>query len=243
MSQPPSEFQRFIIVPKNSQRRSWAWLILILWPLSLAAMWWLASEVLISKRPVGSISQSPSIVRPTEQGNTEASDELKQLQQALATAKRSDQINRSANLELQSTLSDREEEIAGLRNDVAFYERLVGATAQRRGLSVHAIRFKPETGGTWKFTATLTQNLNRGAISQGNMKFAVEGVSGGKLKSLRWDELVQKTESGGKPYSFRYFQEVQGSVLLPVGFTPQRVKVSLRGNGGSADQEFPWNTK
>jgi hypothetical protein len=157
MSQPPSEFQRFIIVPKNAQRRSWAWLIFILWPLSLAAMWWLTSEVLVSKGQVASIAQSPSIVQPDERSNAEAgdSDDVKQLRQALATAKRSDQINRSANLELQSTLSDREEEIAGLRTDVAFYERLVGATAQRRGLSVHAIRFKPETAGTWKFTAAL----------------------------------------------------------------------------------------
>ena len=130
-----------------------------------------------------------------------------------------------------------------MRADVAFYERLVGATSQRRGLNVHDIQFRPEVGGTWHFTATVTQNLNRGAISQGNMKFSVEGISASRLKSVPWENLVQKSEMNGKPYSFRYFQEIEGSILLPSGFTPQRVKVALRGNNGQADQVFPWSAK
>src|SRR3546814_19579440 len=47
------------------------------------------------------------------------------------------QISRDANRDLQGTLAERDEEIAGLRADVAFYERFVGATGQRRGLTVH----------------------------------------------------------------------------------------------------------
>src|SRR5699024_2448699 len=66
--------------------------------------------------------------------------ELAGEQQKNATLARSDQISRDANRELQGALAARDEEIAGLRADVAFYERLVGSTAQRRGLNVHAIR-------------------------------------------------------------------------------------------------------
>ena len=94
-------------------------------------------------------------------------DEIEQLHQRVTTLTRSDQISRDANRDLQGTLADRDEEIAGLRADVAFYERLVGATAQRRGLSVHALRMQPQNGTAWHFTATLTQNLNRGAVSDG----------------------------------------------------------------------------
>ncbi len=65
--------------------------------------------------------------------------EIDGLQQRVATLSRSDQISREANRDLQSTLAERDEEIAALRADVAFYERLVGSTAQRRGLAVHAL--------------------------------------------------------------------------------------------------------
>ncbi|MEG3194101.1 DUF6776 family protein, partial [Lysobacter sp. D1-1-M9] len=43
-----------------------------------------------------------------------------------------------------------------------------------------------------------------------------------------------------QPYSFRYFQQLDGSVMLPAGFTPQRVRVSLRGRDASLDQAIAW---
>jgi hypothetical protein len=127
-----------------------------------------------------------------------------------------------------------------LRADVAFYERLVGATAQRKGLNVHSIEFTPTEAGTWNYRAVLTQNLNRGAISQGQLRFSVEGVRAGKLATVSWDDLHQKPDSPGQDYSFRYFQELTGNVMLPKDFTPQRVRVSLRGGAGGADQTFDW---
>jgi hypothetical protein len=238
MSTPNPSPQRFVIVPKKTPWRS-GWLVLIAaWAISIVAAWYLASA---------NIAPNAANVGLANSQQAELTDDkealLKQLQQKLATLRRSEQISRNANTELQSTLADRDEEIEGLRADVAFYERLVGATAQRRGLNVHEIQFSPEVGGTWRFKATVTQNLNRGAISQGNLKFSVEGISAGKLKTIAWENLVQKSDVGGKAYSFRYFQELDGSVLLPSGFTPQRVKVVLRGNSGQADQVFPWNAK
>ena len=119
-------------------------------------------------------------------------------------------------------------------------ERRQGSTGQRRGLNTHEVVFAPEAAGTWHYTITLTQNLNRGAISKGTMRFAVEGVRAGKLAGIKWDELLQKPGAPGQPFSFRYFQQLEGSVMLPAGFTPQRVRVQLNGGG---DQVFDWNAK
>ena len=102
---------------------------------------------------------------------------------------------------------------------------------------VHEVKFEQEAGGTWHYTVTLTQNLNRGAISKGGMRFAVEGVRAGKLERVKWDDLLQKQNAPAKPFSFRYFQQVEDSIMLPPGFTPQRVKVSL---SGGQEQDFPW---
>jgi len=163
-----------------------------------------------------------------------------ELQQRQATLQASDRISRAANTEVQASLSEREEEIAGLRADVAFYERLVGATSQRKGLNTHSIEFSPEAAGTWQYAVVLTQNLNRGAISQGQMRFTVEGVRGGKLTSVSWDELHQRTRVPGQEYSFRYFQQLTGSVMLPKDFTPQRVRVTLGSGAGGTTQVFDW---
>ena len=166
--------------------------------------------------------------------------EVVELQQRQATLQASDRISRAANTEVQTSLSERDEEIAGLRADVAFYERLVGATSQRKGLNTHSVEFAAEAGGTWQYAVVLTQNLNRGAISQGQMRFTVEGVKDGKLTSVSWDELHQRTKVPGQDYSFRYFQQLTGSVMLPKDFTPQRVRVTLGSGAGGTTQVFDW---
>lgn len=167
--------------------------------------------------------------------------ELETLRQQVATLRRSDQISRDANRDLQTALAERDEEIAGLRADVAFYERLVGATSQRRGLAVHALRMQPQNGHAWHFTTTLTQNLNRGAVSHGRLTLAIEGTQGGRLRKLGWTDLRQQPAAPGVEYSFRYFQQVEGDVVLPEGFEPVRVTVRLAPRSGAAIEEsFTW---
>lgn len=163
------------------------------------------------------------------------------LEQQVATLSRSDQISRDANRDLQATLSERDEEIAGLRADVAFYERFVGATAQRRGLSVHELILQPQDEQAWHFTATLTQNLNRGAVNAGRLLVSVEGTEAGKLRRLAWADLRQQPNAPGVPYSFKYFQQVEGDLLLPPGFKPVRVIARVVPQSGAAvEQSFPW---
>lgn len=165
---------------------------------------------------------------PCDPATTEA------LARQVSMLTRSDQVSRGANTRLQSLLAEREEEMAGLRADVAFYERLVGATSQRRGLSVHALRMSAQPGGAWHFNAVLTQNLNRGSVSAGRLTLAIEGSQGGRLQRLEWPVLRQSPTAPGVEYSFRYFQEVEGDVFLPPGFTPVRVTARLQPQRGAA---------
>ena len=43
-------------------------------------------------------------------------------------------------------------------------------------------------------------------------------------------------------YSFRYFQDFEGDLMLPTGFTPGRVEIELqpRGGGGPVKRSFDW---
>lgn len=166
---------------------------------------------------------------------------LQELEQQVATLSRSDQITRDANRDLQTTLAERDEEIAGLRADVAFYERFVGATGQRRGLAVHELKLQAQTDQAWHFTATLTQNLNRGAVNAGRLTVSVEGTRDGRLQRLAWSDLRQQPNAPGMAYSFKYFQEIEGDLFLPPDFQPVRVIAQLRPqNGSPVEQSFTW---
>ena len=238
MSSPDPDPPPFDIVARNGHLRGWLLIAAVLWLGSLVATW------ALSTRQAGS-TVAAADGQPIDSSELlrDQAAQLKDLRQQVATLKRSDQISRNANAQLQSSLTEREEEVSGLRADVDFYERLVGSTGQRQGLRVHEARFTPESAGTWHYTVTLTQNLNRGAISKGSMRFVVIGVRGGKLATISWDELLQAPNSPGKPFSFRYFQQLEDSVMLPPGFTPQRVRVALQGSGNAVDQVFAWDAR
>jgi hypothetical protein len=227
---------RFQIVRRGEQRSQRWWILGIGLP-------WLLSLVLvaiIARLTAADAGDLGVRLRQAERALEEQTRLVEELRQREATLVASDRISRAANAEVQASLAERDEEIAGLRADVAFYERLVGATSQRKGLNAHSVEFSPEAAGTWQYRVVLTQNLNRGAISQGQMRFSVEGVRDGKLTTVSWDELHQRKGVPGQDYSFRYFQQLDGSVMLPKDFTPQRVRVSLSGPGGGTTQNFDW---
>ena len=235
MSHVPS---RYRIVQRRTTRR-WPWVVAVagVWLLSLALAWHWAG-----------IHAAPTLVDTTrrmhdaERQLASQRSHLRQLSQRETTLSLSDKISRDANRDLQSTLAERDEEISGLRADVAFYERFVGATAQRRGLAVHELQLVPQSDQGWHFIATLTQNLNRGAVNAGRLQVTVEGTHDGKLQRLAWADLRQQANAPGVDYSFKYFQQVEGDFVLPAGFKPSRVAVRLvPQSGATVERSFSWN--
>lgn len=232
-----TEDTRYVIVPHRPGRRTLLLSALVAAWLGSLVLVWLAVSLHAAPRIPG-MTSALSAAR-ADLATVKA--DLHALSQRNATLERSDQISRVANRELQQALAERDEEIGDLRSNLAFYERVAGAAGQqRKGLNVHSIQFKPERAGTWRYQAVLTQNLEQGAISTGQLRFAVEGVRDGKLTTIAWDELHQNSSAPAQDYSFRYFQQLKGSVMLPVGFTPQRVRLALRGGKANVDQALAW---
>ncbi len=230
----PGSRKRFVVVPHVRILMGAA---LAVWLASIIGAW-----VWAGRRAAPELEQVRATNAKVEARADGQQALVRQLRQRIATLGRSDQISREANRELQETLAQRDEEIAGLRADVAFYERLVGATGQRRGLSVHDVDLAQEADGTWRYTVTLTQNLNRGAISKGALTLQVEGMQAGKLATLAWGDLLQDAKAAPQPFAFRYFQQLEGSLLLPAGFTPRRLTVRLQADGvGGVERAFGWD--
>lgn len=177
-------------------------------------------------------------------GNPGASSaENEDLRQQVANLERAAQVAGIAAKELKRNLGERDEEISGLRTDLAFYSRLVGASGQRDGLKIQGARTEPVKGSpnAWDVVVTLTQNARRGEVLKGSLTLAVEGIQGTKVATLEGPALGQASSGKGLPFSFKYFQQVQGSFTLPAGFKPTRLRVVASGNGDEpVTSTIPW---
>lgn len=226
---------RFVIVQRRPRTRVLVVAFVLLWVLSLLATW--AATYHLATPDLGQLQADLAASRAH---GTELEARVERLRQKNITLGRSDEVSRTANHDLQENLAAREKELADLRNDVAFYERLVGGSAQRQGLTVHSLALVPGEDGSWRYTLTLTQNLKKATVSKGEVTLRVEGVQDGKLSSLAWDDLMQSPQAKPQGFSFKYFQQLEGSLMLPDGFTPHRVRVSLRSDSGQTERVFPW---
>ncbi len=210
-----------------------AWGIVLLWALSLlaafAAGWFWQPRLMPAhdaKVPVA------------EKHNLDA------LLQRVAVLERADQVARTATAGLQQALRDRQEEITGLRADLAFYSRLTDGSGKAEGLKVHGLQLSASSvPRVYSFSITLTQTLKSGPVASGNVRLSVSGVSDGKLVTVPWTQLAPNQKSSGMGFSFKYFQQVTGTLMLPAGFTPNRIRVEADAGGslGHADQEFSWS--
>ena len=219
-----------IVRPRRMQRR-WGKTLLfgLAWAASLVLVVWLQQRF-------GILADQTAVAQAAH----ERGDLLKQV----AVARRGEQVAAAANGELQQNLRDRQEEIAGLRADLAFYSRLTDGHSKPEGLSVHGIHLKSGASPhVYNFTATLTQTLKSGEVSSGHLRVSVSGVRAGKLVTLAWAEVAPNQDASGLAFSFKYFQQVAGTLMLPEDFTPNRIRVEagVGGDNGRTEQEFAWN--
>lgn len=222
-----------------TERRPYGRLLLmagpVLWVLSAGAAFWLGAR--LAAPEAGDLRERLTHV---EAEHAKASQRIERLRQKVATLERSEQVGRDAARALQATLAERDAELATLRNDVAFFERLAGGGVQRQPLAVHSLTFEPAGDGGWRYLLTLTQNLKKAAVSKGEFTLRVEGTQGGRLRTLDWADLVQTPDAKARPFSFKYFQQIEGSVALPADFVPHRVRVNIRSDQGQTEQVVPW---
>ena len=208
------------------------------WLLSLAATWLIASYL-----AAPGLFDMRQRLTQAESERDRSRDELEQARAKLSISERSDQVSRSANEVLQESLTASEDEIASLRADLAFYQRLMGGKAPRQGLTVQQLALRRiGDGDGYEMRATLTQNLRKGEITSGSASIRVEGMLKGALRALEWDELPQHKPAQAPDFSFKYFQELDVSFVLPEGFTPNRVVLVMKSaQGDQFERSFPWD--
>jgi len=224
--QPPPD----LVVRPRHQKHRW-------WLIAAGIAFWLASiaAALMLQQ------QNVLVIDHSELNSARKQEET--LLQRIAVLERSEQVARAAYGDLQQNLRDRQEEISALRADLAFYSRLTNG-GKLEALNVHGVHLQQgATPRVYNFSITLTQTLKSGQIASGRMHVSVNGVRDGRLTTLAWRDLAPNQDGAGLPFSFKYFQQITGTLMLPDKFVPNRIRVEAEANGemGRADQEFAWS--
>ena len=168
-------------------------------------------------------------------GNSDA------LKAEVAKFQRGEQVAKEANTALQNSIDQRQQEIATLRADLSFFQRFAGG-GNAEALGVQDITIEPtDNPRVFKYAIAVSQNLKRGKIASGKLRFSVSGISEGKPKRLEMAALLGEQGATELKYEFKYFQLFNGTLYLPEGFAAGAIQARmLNDDGEAADKEITW---
>lgn len=159
----------------------------------------------------------------------------RELRERIALLERSSEIDREAREQVQNNLSSMQDEVLELREELAFYRGIVSPEDAQAGLRVQ--RFELSSGPAedlYHYRLVLIQAIKHDRRASGTVDVVVHGVRDGQPVSLPLQELVTGDMDEMK-YSFKYFQDFEGDLRLPSGFTPARVDIAILPGGRAAD--------
>ncbi|ROR29713.1 DUF6776 family protein [Inmirania thermothiophila] len=166
----------------------------------------------------------------------------RELEMRLAAAERAAQVDREAVARARERIRALQEEVAELREELAFYRGVVAPGDEDGGLGVRSFRvLAPRADGARPYRLILAR-APRGEAEAvvGEARIGVSGRDGAGRRVLAPAALGPEATVR---FRFRHFQELRGTLRLPDGFVPERVRIELVPAGRGAEgvtKELPW---
>lgn len=175
----------------------------------------------------------------------ELHEDIEHLREQKAQLERAAQIERQAYNELDTNLKVLQGEILELKEELAFYRGIVSPRDASRGLKLQRFSLEPNGLRSYRYTVVLTQVLKNDRLARGRVKLFIEGLQDNEPKTL---DLTALSENSVKElaYRFKYFQNLEGDLVLPKGFKPMRATAQILPGGRQADmieKTIDWPTE
>lgn len=166
------------------------------------------------------------------------------LREDKAVLERAAQIERKAYNELDTTLKILQAEILEHKAELAFYRGIVSPKDSSSGLYLQNF-FLSQNGDTnnYRYKVVLTQVLKNSRLITGKVKLQFDGLLDGESKVLELKDVSAK-KTRDLNYRFKYFQNVEGVVSFPEGFSLLRVNIQILPRGRQRDmieKTIEWN--
>jgi len=168
--------------------------------------------------------------------------ENKQLHARVAELEMARRLDRDAYGQVETTLGDLQSQLARQSDDLAFYRSIVSPADGIQGLRIQRFEVLPGVAPREvQIRLTLVQAMRHESIVAGLAQITLLGVKDDVPARYSVGDLLGKPRAE-LPFSFRYFQTIEQTVVLPEGFEPFETEVRVRSSKLRApvQQTFAW---
>lgn len=171
-------------------------------------------------------------------------DEITALKQEVALLETHREIDREAYKEVEGSLASLQAKIQEQRDAIAFYRGIVSPADGKSGLRVQDLKLtRGNAEREFNLRLVLVQAMQHDRKVSGDVNLSVQGNQDGVETVYTLTELNPAESEKGWPFSFRYFQDFNRQLVLPDGFTPERIHVEVHSKTrsiASIEESFAW---
>ena len=170
--------------------------------------------------------------------------EIEELKQEIALEKTHRDIEREAYQVVEENLAALEAKIQEQSDAIAFYRGIVSPQDGGRGLKVQDLKLTKGTEeGHYNVRLVLVQVMQHDRSVKGEVDFSLEGLQDGVATTYQFQELLPADSDSSWPFAFRYFQDFDRELVIPDGFSPEKINVEVVSQTksiASIKQTFAW---
>lgn len=155
-------------------------------------------------------------------------------------------IDREAYQLVETKLGDLQRKIQEQSDAIAFYRGILSPADGGRGLRVQDLKLtKGKDERQFHVRLVLVQVMQHDRSVRGEVDFSIEGAQDGAAVTYALEQLLPADGDSNWQFSFRYFQDFDRELILPAGFTPEKVNIEVISRTksiASVKQSFLWGT-
>lgn len=170
-----------------------------------------------------------------------------QLRRQRENAKLGAEVDRKSLEEVRQEVIDLKAAIAGLEEENQFYRNLMSPNGDAKGLAFGPVEIvQTERPRTYRYKVVVQQLATQHELLTGTLNFNVIGRQSGEAKILALKEISSDIDSSSIKLRFKYFQNVEGELVLPEGFEPERIELEARPSGSNSaviEKRLAWQAQ
>jgi hypothetical protein len=178
---------------------------------------------------------------------TGSEQELQKIQQEFEVQRIQGELDRVALGMVRQEIAAQKEQIANLEEGLRFYKGLMAPEEITQGLSLRKLELlATDTSGRYIFRLVAQQEALKHPTLKGTLSIEVFGLQGAEVKSYPLADLSDALETNTITLRFRYFQSIEGELVLPEGFTPRGFRVVAKASSPrkvELREQFPWEVQ
>jgi hypothetical protein len=173
-------------------------------------------------------------------------DEIVELKQEVELQKTNRVVDKAAYKEIETSLLSLESKIQEQSDAIAFYRGIISPADGGKGLRVQDLKLsRGAQERQFNLRLVLVQVKQHDRSVKGEVAISLDGDQDGVEKTYALEELLPPDADSSWPFAFRYFQNFDRQLILPVGFSPERIIIEVRSKTksiASVNQSFAWQT-